>query len=68
MRNYQTRAFPMIFAGVEAIPRLHPYGPGTRRYGPRGPFVPASINRHTGKPHEHQREIARRLRQAAKRG
>lgn len=23
--------------------------------------VPAGINRHTGKPHEHRREIARRL-------
>lgn len=26
--------------------------------------APASINRHTGKPHEHKREIARRKRQA----
>ena len=26
---------------------------------------PASINRHTGKPHEHKRAIARRLRQLA---
>lgn len=26
-------------------------------------IVPASINRRTGKPHEHKREIARRLRQ-----
>jgi len=26
-------------------------------------FVPASINRNTGKPHEHTREIARRERQ-----
>ena len=27
--------------------------------------VPASINRHTGKPHEHRREIARNLRRSA---
>ena len=27
-------------------------------------FVHASHNRHTGQPHEHKREIARRLRQA----
>lgn len=27
-------------------------------------FTPANINRHTGKPHEHKREIARRKRQA----
>lgn len=31
--------------------------------GMRG--VPARINRHTGKPHEHAREIARNLRKAA---
>lgn len=30
------------------------------------PFDPA-INRHTGEPHAHSREIARRARQAAKR-
>lgn len=29
-------------------------------------FVPANINRHTGRPHEHKREIARRQRQAAR--
>lgn len=28
--------------------------------------VPATINRWTGRPHEHQREIARRQRQAAR--
>lgn len=27
--------------------------------------IPASINRRTGKPHEHRREIARRARQTA---
>ncbi|AXU20373.1 hypothetical protein C7W88_16975 [Novosphingobium sp. THN1] len=44
-------------------------GPGVRRVTrsridglPHG-FLPANINRHTGKPHEHKREIARRLRQ-----
>ncbi len=35
-----------------------------RRYG----FTPANINRHTGKPHEHKREIARRLRQQQNKG
>ena len=30
------------------------------------PFHPV-INRHTGQPHEHKREIARRQRQAARR-
>lgn len=29
-------------------------------------FTPANINRHTGHPHEHKREIARRQRQAAR--
>ena len=29
------------------------------------PFHPV-INRHTGKPHEHKREIARRVRQSAR--
>lgn len=47
-------------------------GPGTRQtvrsnalslpYG----FTPAGINRRTGKPHEHKREIARRQRQATR--
>lgn len=27
--------------------------------------LPARINRHTGRPHEHKREIARRMRQSA---
>lgn len=35
-----------------------------RRYPRSMKGVPASINRNTGKPHEHKREIARRLRQA----
>lgn len=29
-------------------------------------ILPASTNRRTGKPHEHKREIARRLRQEAR--
>lgn len=56
------------------IERLPSQGGGARRYerssydrrGHRVPpsgFVPAAINRHTGLPHEHKREIARRLRQ-----
>lgn len=28
-------------------------------------FTPAWMNRHTGQPHEHKREIARRQRQSA---
>jgi hypothetical protein len=40
-------------------------GPGIRQYArPTHRNVPASINRRTGKPHEHKREIARRRRQA----
>lgn len=38
-------------------------GPGVRIYGKTSFDV--LINRHTGKPHEHRREIARRLRQHA---
>lgn len=40
--------------------------PRRDRYKPSSPgdFDP-KINRHTGKPHEHKREIARRLRQRA---
>lgn len=30
-------------------------------------FIPAWMNRHTGEPHEHKREIARRAKQAARR-
>lgn len=47
------------------------FGPGVRRVArsrrdglPHG-FIPASINRNTGRPHEHKREIARRLRRSA---
>lgn len=32
-------------------------------YGPRGRGFHPNINRNTGRPHEHRREIARRLRQ-----
>jgi hypothetical protein len=35
---------------------------------PLSAVTSASINRWTGKPHEHKREIARRLRQAARSG
>lgn len=35
----------------------------SRSFRPRGVY-PASINRNTGQPHEHKREIARRARQA----
>ena len=40
-------------------------GPGVHTYArSRDQFIPASINCHTGQPHEHKREIARRQRQA----
>lgn len=39
--------------------RLEPAPRGLRTY------FDALINRHTGKPHEHRREIARRQRQSA---
>lgn len=47
------------------------YRSGTNRFGKyaqhsRSVFVPANINRHTGKPHEHKREIARTLKQQAR--
>lgn len=54
-----------------AIRSIAPIGPGVNdpwrrlsKEGARnGRLIPAGINRHTGKPHEHRREIARRLRQ-----
>lgn len=42
--------------------RISPTG---RRYR-NAPWLPASINRNTGKPHEHKAEIARRKRQQAR--
>jgi hypothetical protein len=39
-------------------------GPGVRSYGAWKTRFDPKINRHTGKPHEHRREIARRARQA----
>lgn len=56
--------------GRDIVPIRNDAGPGSRQYArtnrgslPSG-FIPASINRHTGKPHEHKREIARNLRRA----
>lgn len=50
-------------AEAPAIWPSHRIGPGVRSYRPSdGCF--ARINRHTGKPHEHRRECARRVRQA----
>lgn len=47
------------------IPRIQsPARVGTRYSGRRTSGSIAKLNRHTGKPHEHKREIARRLRQA----
>lgn len=34
------------------------------RNGYHVPIFPASINRHTGRPHEHRREIERNLRRS----
>lgn len=49
---------------LDYVPILPPsHGRMVKRYGSTG-FDPR-INRHTGKPHEHKREIARRLRQQA---
>lgn len=52
---------------VEPTPKPKPKG-RIRQYFERrpGPAVSAAINRHTGKPHEHKREIARRQRQEAR--
>ena len=60
----------LALAAGPALATSHHYGrtaypKGWR--GNRGKFVPAGINRHTGKPHEHKREIARRTRQAQNR-
>lgn len=52
-----------LLSGLEQIKILPTFGPGIRQYKPTD-FDP-KINRHTGKPHEHKREIARRLRQKA---
>ena len=38
------------------------YGPGVRNWGKPSGSSPM-VNRHTGKPHAHAREIARRMRQ-----
>lgn len=53
----------------QAIYQRHSYGGQKKssvgRY--RWDGIPAWMNRHTRKPHEHKREIARRQRQAAAR-
>lgn len=43
-------------------------GPGRTRPWITRSWCPANINRHTGLPHEHRREIARRQRQLARKG
>lgn len=57
------------FDGITRADLLAPHHMGRTSY-PKGwrniGGVPAGINRHTGKPHEHKREIARRKRQAAR--
>ena len=50
--------------GAPALTTSIVYGSGVRQHIARRDYgwVPASINRNTGKPHEHRREIARRQR------
>jgi len=56
------RMFDLVAQVIAAENRT---GPGQRTYArSRDQFTPANINRNTGKPHEHKREIARRLRQS----
>lgn len=60
-------AGPSLASVTAALPTVNETGPGRRRYGSRMIGYPAGINRHTGQPHEHRREMARRVRQAAAR-
>lgn len=64
-------AAPLAAAAPHAVPDDKPRCPrpkGKRRTVRAGygyyDRLPAGINRHTGQPHEHAREIARRKRQA----
>lgn len=64
-------AAPLAAAAPHAVPDDKPRRPrpkGKRRTVRAGygyyDRLPAGINRHTGQPHEHAREIARRKRQA----
>lgn len=54
-----------VLSGITSLAREpHHMGRTRRPAGWRNVGgVPANINRHTGRPHEHKREIARRLRQ-----
>ena len=52
-----------VAAGLEVIRQTPTHGTGRRTYGRSMIGFPANINRHTGKPHEHKREMARRVRQ-----
>lgn len=51
-----------FYVAARAAKRTNPYRlrPSVTWFAGK-PWVPASINRRTGKPHEHKREIARRL-------
>lgn len=55
-----------MFNIMEPIYTTRRIGPGVRSYPSRMIGYPANINRHTGEPHEHKREIARRIRQGNK--
>lgn len=55
-----------MFNIVRPIYTTRRIGPGVRSYPSRMIGYPANINRHTGEPHEHKREIARRIRQGNK--
>ncbi|EQA97302.1 hypothetical protein [Sphingobium sp. HDIP04] len=57
--NAAGRILGSIVGGI----RLAPPPARAKTFGK--PFHPV-INRHTGEPHEHKREIARRARQAAR--
>lgn len=70
MSGYYGHAASIDIMSNLYLPRLPAAAPSARNYTrsrdgrlPRG-FIPANINRHTGKPHQHKREIARRQRQA----
>ena len=55
-----------LVPSLDQVASLRPYTKPSRPWGGARPVgVPASINHHTGKPHKHKREIARRLRQSA---
>ena len=65
MKEQRRALRPGRYASAASTKRLGNYGVSRSAYKACN-AVPASINRHTGKPHEHRREIARNLKRAAK--